>query len=201
MANKLNLHLSVPIKLVIVGDGTVGKTCMLISFTSDAFPEEYIPTVFDNYTSNIIVDNVKVSLGLWDTAGQEDYDRLRPLSYPQTDVFVVCFSVVSPPSFTNITNKWMPEIRHHCPDKPFILCGTKIDLREDCEYINQLQKQNIQPIKREQGQHLCKKIRAFKYVECSALTQKGLKQVFDDAVRAVLSPTSTKASKSSCTFL
>ncbi len=80
---------------------------------------------FDNYTSNIIVDNVKVSLGLWDTAGQEDYDRLRPLSYPQTDVFVLCFSVISPTSFTNITNKWMPEIRHHCPDKPIILCGKK----------------------------------------------------------------------------
>ena len=128
-------------------------------------------------TKMIIVDNVKISLGLWDTAGQEDYDRLRPLSYPQTDVFVLCFSVISSTSFTNITNKWMPEIRHHCPDKPIILCGTKIDLREDREYVNQLQKQNIQLIKREQGQRLCKKIRAFKYVECSALTQKGLKQV------------------------
>ncbi|CAF0832240.1 unnamed protein product [Adineta steineri] len=198
MANKFNPYQSVPIKLVIVGDGTVGKTCMLISFTSNTFPEEYIPTVFDNYTSNIIADNVKVSLGLWDTAGQEDYDRLRPLSYPQTDVFVLCFSVISPTSFTNITNKWMPEIRHHCPDKPVILCGTKIDLREDREFVNLLQKQNLQPIKREQGLRLCKKIRAFKYVECSALTQKGLKQVFDDAVRAVLSPKTTKVSKPSC---
>ncbi len=134
-------------------------------------------------------------MGLWDTAGQEDYDRLRPLSYPQTDVFVLCFSVISPTSFTNITNKWMPEIRHHCPDTPVILCGnrkkklrfkkkflifflgTKIDLREDRDFVNQLQKQNLQSIKREQGQRLCKKIRAFKYVECSALTQKGLKQV------------------------
>ncbi|CAF0898177.1 unnamed protein product [Adineta steineri] len=201
MANKLNPHQSVPIKLVIVGDGTVGKTCMLMSFTSNTFPEEYIPTVFDNYTSNIVVDNVKVSLGLWDTAGQEDYDRLRPLSYPQTDVFVLCFSVISPTSYTNITNKWMPEIRHHCPDTPVILCGTKIDLREDRDFVNQLQKQNIQTIKREQGQRLCKKIRAFKYVECSALTQKGLKQVFDDAVRSVLSPKTNKASKSSCVFL
>ncbi|CAF0847964.1 unnamed protein product [Didymodactylos carnosus] len=158
MANKLNSHQSYPIKLVIVGDGTVGKTCALISYTTNTFPEEYVPTVFDNYTSNILVDGVKISLGLWDTAGQEDYDRLRPLSYPQTDVFVLCFSVVSPTSFTNITNKWIPEIRHHCPDTPVLLCGTKIDLREDKE---DLQKQNLTAIKREQGQRLGKKIRAF----------------------------------------
>ncbi|CAF1626981.1 unnamed protein product, partial [Didymodactylos carnosus] len=115
-----------------------------------------------------------------------------------TDVFVLCFSVVSPTSFTNITNKWIPEIRHHCPDTPVLLCGTKIDLREDKE---DLQKQNLTAIKREQGQRLGKKIRAFKYVECSALTQKGLKQVFDDAVRAVLSPKNAKTRKSNCVFL
>lgn len=75
----------------------------------------------------LTVDNENVALGLWDTAGQEDYDRLRPLSYPQTDVFVLCFSVVSPSSFKNVTNKWLPEIRHHCPDTPIILCGNDDD--------------------------------------------------------------------------
>ena len=64
-----------------------------------------------------------VSLGLWDTAGQEDYDRLRPLSYPQTDVFLICFSVVSPSSFENVTSKWCPEIKHHCADAPILLVG------------------------------------------------------------------------------
>lgn len=184
-----------PIKLVIVGDGTVGKTSMLISYTTNTFPEEYLPTVFDNYTSTVVVDSITVSLGLWDTAGQEDYDRLRPLSYPQTNVFLVCYSVISPSTFTNVTNKWIPEIRHHCPDTPIVLCGTKIDLRDDPATIQSLQKQNLAPIRREQGVKLSKKIKAYAYVECSALTQKGLHQVFEEAIRAVLVPKITKQNK------
>lgn len=56
-----------------------------------------------------MVDGKPISLGLWDTAGQEDYDRLRPLSYPQTDVFLICFSIVSPPSFDNVKAKVCPK--------------------------------------------------------------------------------------------
>eukprot|EP00093_Oithona_nana_P000323 00323.XXX_1139_212_1 [CDS] Oithona nana genome sequencing. len=166
-----------PIKCVVVGDGTVGKTCMLISYTTDSFPGEYVPTVFDNYSAPMVCDGVPVSLGLWDTAGQEDYDRLRPLSYPQTDVFLICFSVVSPSSFENVTSKWCPEIKHHCADAPILLIGTKIDLREDKETLQILAENGQAPIKREQGQKLANKIRAVKYLECSALTQRGLKQV------------------------
>ncbi|XP_040565888.1 ras-related C3 botulinum toxin substrate 1 [Lepeophtheirus salmonis] len=190
-----------PIKCVVVGDGTVGKTCMLISYTTDSFPGEYVPTVFDNYSAPMVCDGVPVSLGLWDTAGQEDYDRLRPLSYPQTDVFLITFSVVSPSSFENVTSKWCPEIKHHCADAPILLVGTKIDLREDKETLQALADAGQAPIKREQGQKLCNKIRAVKYLECSALTQRGLKQVFDEAVRSVLRPQPVRRRQKKCQIL
>ncbi|KAI9795472.1 MAG: Rho GTPase protein rac1 [Piccolia ochrophora] len=135
-----------------------------------------------------MVDGKPISLGLWDTAGQEDYDRLRPLSYPQTDVFLVCFSIVSPPSFDNVTAKWHPEIEHHAPNVPIILVGTKLDLREDPQMKDSLRQKRMEPIGWERANETRKAIGAVKYVECSALTQRGLKTVFDEAIRAVLSP-------------
>lgn len=135
-----------------------------------------------------MVDGKPINLGLWDTAGQEDYDRLRPLSYPQTDVFIVCFSIVNPASFENVRAKWYPEIRHHCPSTPMLLVGTKLDLRDDKSTIEKLKDKNLQPITYQQGLAMGKEITAVKYLECSALTQKGLKTVFDEAIRAVLLP-------------
>jgi len=176
------------IKCVVVGDGAVGKTCLLISYTTNAFPGEYIPTVFDNYSANVMVDGKAINLGLWDTAGQEDYDRLRPLSYPQTDVFIIAFSVVNPASYENVKQKWQPEIKHHCPNVPIILCGTKLDLRDDQATIQRLQEKKMSPITHDQGGQMQKDINSVKYIECSALTQKGLKELFDEACRAVLNP-------------
>merc|ERR1712137_874347 len=170
------------------GDGAVGKTCLLISYTSNSFPQEYVPTVFDNYSANVMVDSKTVSLGLWDTAGQEDCDRLRPLSYPQTDIFLICFSIVSPTSFQNVKTKWVPEVKHHCPDTKLILVATKMDLREDKGQIDRLKEKGYQPISQADGEALARDIGAEAYRECSALTQKGLKQVFDEAIKAVVAP-------------
>ena len=118
-------------KIVVIGDGGVGKSCLLISCTTGSFPGDYIPTVFDNYASNIMVDNRSYRVGLWDTAGQEDYDRLRPLSYPDTDVFLICYDVTRRASLTNVEEKWLPEVRHYAPDTPVVLVANKIDVRNN----------------------------------------------------------------------
>uniref|UniRef100_A0A8C6UFN8 Ras homolog gene family, member Ab n=1 Tax=Neogobius melanostomus TaxID=47308 RepID=A0A8C6UFN8_9GOBI len=164
-------------KLVIVGDGACGKTCLLIVFSKDQFPEVYVPTVFENYVADIEVDSKQVELALWDTAGQEDYDRLRPLSYPDTDVILMCFSIDSPDSLENIPEKWTPEVKHFCPNVPIILVGNKKDLRNDEHTRRELAKMKQEPVKSEYGRDMATKINAFGYMECSAKTKDGVREV------------------------
>lgn len=196
------------IKCVVVGDGAVGKTCLLISYTTNKFPSEYVPTVFDNCAHivgarvrltadavTVMIGDDPYTLGLFDTAGQEDYDRLRPLSYPQTDVFLVCFSVTSPASFENVKEKWFPEVHHHCPGVPCLIVGTQVDLREDQGHLDKLARQKQRPISTDAGERLARELGAVKYVECSALTQRGLKNVFDEAIVAALEPPVVKKNK------
>eukprot|EP01127_Copromyxa_protea_P008034 TRINITY_DN1830_c0_g1_i1.p1 TRINITY_DN1830_c0_g1~~TRINITY_DN1830_c0_g1_i1.p1 ORF type:complete len:122 (-),score=11.96 TRINITY_DN1830_c0_g1_i1:115-480(-) len=120
-----------------------------------------------------------------------------------TDVFLAMYSVVSPVSFENVRNKWMPELKHYCPDVPVILVGTKIDLRNDPDVIERLKERSYIPKTHEDGVTLAKEISAHSYAECSALTQEGLTNVFHTAVRAVIGKQAVKPSKrsKSCTLL
>ncbi|XP_044159418.1 ras-related C3 botulinum toxin substrate 1-like [Bufo gargarizans] len=176
-----------PIKCVVVGDGAVGKTTLLCNYTTDTFP-----TVFNNCFANVMVDGKPGNLVLWDTAG--DGERFRLLSYPLTDIFLICFSLVNPNSFQDVYLRWYPEVRHHCPYIPIILVGTKLDLRDDKDTIQNLKAKKLTPITYCQGLAMAKEIGKqtptvhVKISAFSALTQRGLDSVFVEAIRAVVGP-------------
>jgi len=172
------------VKLVVVGDGSVGKTSLLISFSTGEFPTEYLPTVFENYTAQMKRESGLVLLHLWDTAGQEDYDRLRPLSYPGADIVLLCFSTISRASYDAIKEKWAPEIHHYIPSVPQILVGTKIDLRE--AKAPDPNTGRFEPITLQEGQSMAKDIGCHSYMEVSSKTGQGLTDIFNEAVNLVL---------------
>ncbi|KAJ7631309.1 cell division control protein 42 [Mycena polygramma] len=168
------------LKLVVVGDDGVGKTCMLISHTKNIFPSEYIPTVFESWAVTVMIGEKAYQLGFWDTCDKDEYERLRPLSYPQTDVFLVCFEVTSHASFENVKTKWFPELHYHAPHIPRLIV------------VEKLAGEGQHPITAAQGERLAREVGAVKYVECSGLTQEEVKNVFDEAVFAAVQPRAVK---------
>lgn len=177
-------------KLVIVGDSGCGKTSLMLSFACKKFPEEFVPTVFDGgYRAVIRVDGDTVGLGFWDTLAQAEYERLRPLSYHGADVILMCFSIGSPDSLENISEKWTPEVRQFCPNVPIILVGNKRDLRNDKNVINELWKLKQAPVTSEGGFAMCQKINAHLYLECSSKAMEGVSNVFETAARISLETT------------
>jgi len=176
------------IKCVVIGDGAVGKTSLLMSYTTNEFPTNYVPTVFENFEVDLQIEGEKYTLNLFDTAGQEAYDRLRPLAYTSADIFLVCFSVACVTSFENVDTKWVPELREYCPEVPYLLVGTQVDLRDDGEYGKD------ELVSADMGHKMSKQVQAVGYVECSALTQRGLKYVFDEAISTLMAPPKPKKS-------
>ncbi|XP_076832185.1 ras homolog family member Ub [Brachyhypopomus gauderio] len=170
------------LKCVLLGDGAVGKTSLVVSYTTNGYPTKYVPTAFDDFSAVVQVDGHPVRLHLCDTAGQDEFDKLRHFCYSRTDVLLLCFSVVSPASFQNVGEKWVPEIRRRCPLTPFLLVGTQCDLRQDVKVLIDLARQQERPVPEQDARALADKVGAVSYVECSALTQKNLKEVFDAAI-------------------
>lgn len=185
---------------MIVGDGACGKTCLLIMFSRDEFPQVYVPTVFENYVADLEYEGKTVELALWDTAGQEDYDRLRPLSYPDTNVLLICYSVDAPDSLENVPEKWVPEVKHFCPNVPFVLVGCKLDLRNDPNCIAELKKQNQAPVSFAEAKACAEKIGATAHKECSARTKEGVKDVFMTATKCAMAK-KLKSKKGGCQLL
>ncbi|KAJ7359168.1 cell division cycle 42, partial [Mycena albidolilacea] len=167
------------LKLVVVGDHAVGKTSLLISHTKQKFPG-YIPSVLDCWVDSAVVGGDTYRLGLFDTVGQPEYNISRPLTYPYTNVFLVCFSVQSPASFQSVKRKWFPELQHLCPRVPCILVATQVDLRYDQETVQRMAGLGQFPVTTAQGERMAQEVGAMRYIECSAKTLHGVKDVFDE---------------------
>jgi len=176
------------VKVTVVGDSQVGKTCLCISYSTNSFPLEYVPTVFDNYSTKAVVEGHPTDLVIFDTAGDAEYDSIRSLNYPGTDVFLICFSLMSPDSAEGVVKKWVEEIRGKCTNPNVILIGTKADQRNDAAAVAELKKNNSSPITKEQGVQLSEAIGAQKFMECSALTGAGLAAIFEESIKLVLHP-------------
>ncbi|XP_077547195.1 ras-like GTP-binding protein Rho1 [Haemaphysalis longicornis] len=188
-------------KLVVVGDGNCGKTCLLVTYCCDCFPCDYVPTVFETYSKFVESSEYRVQLSLWDTAGQEGYDRLRPLSYSQTDVVLLCFTLDDSDSLGSVECKWEPEIRHYLPRVPIVLVGNKKDIRDDHRPPEVLPRNYKPPVTTSEGKAVASSIRAAAYVECSALTMTGVREVFDAAIKASLQPQPHRLTKRQCRLL
>ncbi|UJR08205.1 hypothetical protein I4U23_012478 [Adineta vaga] len=185
-------------KLVIVGDGMCGKTCLLFAFKDKQFLSTHEPTIFETYPTEIQVDGKLINLTLFDTAGQEDYERLRALSYADTNIALICFSVDSPVSVISVIENWMPEVQEFCDRCPVILVACKIDLRTDSHTIEQLRRDGEKPISTETGKQIAERIKADAYMECSAKTREGVQDLFVHAARLSLKKRSTRGSNSRC---
>jgi len=171
-------------KLVIVGDGACGKTSLLCVFAMGEFPKDYEPTIFENYVAEIRLDGKPVQLALWDTAGQEEYERLRPLSYSKAHVILIAFAIDTPDSLENVTVKWIEEVRSICgPQVPVILVGCKADLRPNDAQLNS-NDPDLAYVPRGKGEQVAAEIGARAYKECSALRTDGVDDVFEAATRA-----------------
>ncbi|KIW82516.1 hypothetical protein Z517_05543 [Fonsecaea pedrosoi CBS 271.37] len=175
-------------KLVLLGDGACGKTSLLNVFTRGFFPTVYEPTVFENYVHDIFVDGIHMELSLWDTAGQEEFDRLRSLSYDDTQAIMLCFSVDNHGSLENVSTKWIAEINEHCPGVKIVLCALKCDLREEHEKDDD-EEHGAPPrpmIQYNEGLEVARRIGALRYLECSAMRNRGVNEAFTEAARVAL---------------
>ena len=183
-------------KVVLVGDSGCGKTSIISTFMNkdsttakdNLLTTKHTPTIFDVYTATTTLHkDTKCNFTIHDKAGLEVYDRLRPLSYPDTDLILLCFSIADPDSLRNIVDKWLPEIRHNCPNKPYILIGTKSDLRADDRIVRTLSRRAKQePVSRLQGLKLAKQMKALKYIECSSLDNETVQCLFEYVTKKIV---------------
>ncbi|KAH0794468.1 ras-related C3 botulinum toxin substrate 3 [Histomonas meleagridis] len=175
-------------KIVLIGDLGSGKTCFALTYNEKKFPSDYIPAVLDAFTEEQIFNKKEHEFLIVDSLGKTELDRNRWENYHNADIFFLCFSVVDPVSYENVTSKWIEEIQSHEEDPKYLLVGMKTDLRANETIINSLRQQLLQPITPEQGMEKAREIEALDYMECSALMGAGVQDAFDAGIRFILEP-------------
>ncbi|XP_030649632.1 rho-related GTP-binding protein RhoN [Chanos chanos] len=155
-------------KIVVVGDTQCGKTALLHVFAKDCYPENYVPTVFENYTASFEIDKQRIELNMWDTSGSSYYDNVRPLAYPDSDAVLICFDISRPETLDSVLKKWQVEAQEYCPSAKLVLVGCKLDMRTDVSTLRELSKQRLIPVTHEQGSTQARELGAVAYVECSS---------------------------------
>ncbi|KAL3083113.1 hypothetical protein niasHS_010915 [Heterodera schachtii] len=146
------------LRCVLVGDPCVGKTALIVAYTRNGFCERYSPTAFDNYSVTVC----------------SEFDSIRPLSYSGASVFLLCFNVTRPSSLNSATQRWLPEIRSLAPSAPILLIGTQSDRR--------LISHRSETVETKAMAQLSERLELSSWLECSAVTQHNLKEVFDLAI-------------------
>ncbi|ODV86363.1 hypothetical protein CANARDRAFT_27590 [[Candida] arabinofermentans NRRL YB-2248] len=161
-------------KIVIVGDSGCGKTSLLSSYIRGSFPNEYEPTIFENHRAFLkdFKSNQILTIDLWDTAGQEDYERLRRLSYQDSNLIILTYNLNSSESLLNIPEAWAPEILTYCENTPIILIGLKADLPQ--HKVNPLDALKI-----------AKNIGAIAHIQCSAKEMFNVDVIFNTCANIV----------------
>ncbi|CAM9543092.1 unnamed protein product [Lampetra fluviatilis] len=185
----ISVNPSITCKVVVVGDSRSGKTALLHAFAKDSYPEQYVPTVFENYTASFELEGHRVELIMWDTSGLPHYDNVRPLSYPDANAILVCFDIARPETLDSVLKKWQGEIQEYCPNTKVFLVGCKSDLRTDLSILSEFSEQQQNPISYEQGASVARQIGAARYLECSARTlESSVREVFRAAAMALSTP-------------
>lgn len=200
---------SVPIKCVCIGDSAVGKTALLTTYISGIMPSEHMPTILENFEVTIEENDHEIILETWDTSGSQSYGEIRSLVYNNADVFIVCYAIDSPSSLENVRKQWIPEIRSHSRQIPFVLVGTKSDLRPHKSEKKELSraKQSLRSVDPVKASDEARTLGAYASTECSSLEKTGVKAVFSKAIEAALDISvakrgrKRKPKKNSCTLL
>ncbi|RUS70922.1 hypothetical protein EGW08_021312 [Elysia chlorotica] len=176
------------LRCVVVGDDAVGKTSMLLSYATSRYPTAHVPSVFDNYAGSVKVCGRRRQMQMLDTVEMTENPKMRQSLYYDADVFVVCFSVISPESLQHVEEVWLPEIRAHAPHTPCILVGLQADLRTDPAILSQLSSSGQSPVTSVQGEAEARRFGAACYLETSPQVERDTRKLINSAIGSVLRP-------------